>query len=120
CRASALNAFRLGIEWSRVQPVFEPKPSESPAFDEAALEHYAEVLTACRERGLEPVVTLHHFVNPAWLGQDAWLGGETARLFAVYVRTTVKFVNHALVQRGHPPVRYYITVNEPNMLVLNT
>src|SRR5215218_9457173 len=86
CRSLGLNAFRLGIEWSRVQPHppgrIEARrsmtelppgvtslPSEADRrmaniFDHVALDHYVDILTACRENGLEPVVTLHHFVHP--------------------------------------------------------
>ena len=44
-----------------------------PPFDYAALDHYAKMFAACQRNGLEPVVTLHHFVHPAWLGTDPWL-----------------------------------------------
>src|SRR3954471_15058481 len=57
CRELGLSAFRLGIEWSRVQPA-------AGAFDDVALDHYATILASCRAHGLEPVVTLHHFVHP--------------------------------------------------------
>ena len=73
CRDLGLNAFRLSIEWSRVQPTFENLESAPPQFDYTALDHYAEMLAECRFAGLEPVVTLHHFVHPGWLGPDPWL-----------------------------------------------
>src|SRR2546428_11006227 len=47
CRAMGLNAFRLGIEWSRVQPVLSHNHSLPPAFDLDALDHYARVIAAC-------------------------------------------------------------------------
>jgi beta-glucosidase/6-phospho-beta-glucosidase/beta-galactosidase len=114
CRALGLNAFRLGLEWSRIQPGREE--GTVPAFDFAALAHYAEILRACRAHGLEPIVTLHHFVHPAWLGADAWLASGTPPLFAEYVRTAVAFINERLER----PLRWFITINEPNMLVLNS
>ena len=123
CREMGLNAFRMGIEWSRVQPLIcatrkrrVTERTEPPGFDNAALEHYAQMFAACRRYGLEPVVTLHHFVHPAWLGPDAWLNPETPALFAAYVRKAVSCVNRQLEQ----PLRWFITINEPNMLVLNT
>src|SRR5687767_5256243 len=79
CQRMGLNAFRMGIEWSRVQPLRvpsgEPVPrvvqpvtgtAERPPFDFAALDHYARMLTSARAHGLEPVVTWHHFIHPAW------------------------------------------------------
>jgi beta-glucosidase len=122
CRKMGLNTFRLGIEWSRVQPHFtDVKQNQtSPAFDFSALDHYAEMLAECRGHGLEPVVTLHHFVHPAWLGVDPWLESETAAFFENYVRAAVPYLNEKLVARGYSPIRFFITINEPNMLVFNT
>jgi beta-glucosidase/6-phospho-beta-glucosidase/beta-galactosidase len=120
CKQLGLNAFRLGIEWSRVQPTVNPKASSPPGFDDHALDRYGDMLSACRSQGLEPVVTLHHFVHPAWLGADAWLDAATVERFADYVQRSVKHVNRLLVRRSQQPVRYYLTINEPNMLVLNT
>jgi beta-glucosidase/6-phospho-beta-glucosidase/beta-galactosidase len=120
CRDLGLNAFRLGIEWSRAQPSIDAGPSAPPAFDYIALEHYGAMIAECRRAGLEPVVTLHHFVHPAWLGPDAWLDPNTPALFARYVTECVQRVNQSLVDAALPPIRYYITINEPNMLVLNT
>jgi beta-glucosidase len=120
CRAMGLNAFRLGIEWSRVQPVRSDNHSLPPAFDLDALDRYADMIAACRAHGLEPVVTLHHFVHPAWLGSDPWLDPRTPELFAAYVEKTVAHVNLKLAAQRIEPVRFFLTINEPNMLVLNT
>ena len=121
CRAMGLNAFRLGIEWSRVQPGDMADDKCPPAFDLAALDRYVDILAACRRHGLEPVVTLHHFVHPAWLGSDPWLDPATPEVFARFVATTVTHINKALARdHGLPPLRYYITVNEPNTLAINT
>lgn len=133
CRELGLNAFRMGIEWSRVQPsfdrpavpssIFEREPENAPlengnqpAFDYEAMDHYAAMLASCRDHGLEPVVTLHHFVHPAWLGSDPWLEETTPELFAAYVRKAVEHINGKLAR----PLHWFITINEPNMLVLNS
>ncbi|MBW4699780.1 MAG: family 1 glycosylhydrolase [Aphanocapsa lilacina HA4352-LM1] len=121
CRGMGLNSFRLGLEWARIQPRFEARPGPAPAFDTAALDAYAERLAACRRAGLEPVVTLHHFTHPAWLGSDAWLAPATVDGFAEYVRVAVGHINRRLIDSyGLAPVHWYITINEPNMLVLNS
>ena len=121
CRALGLNAFRLGIEWSRVQPTTSNEASTPPPFDYTALDRYVEILAECRRAGLEPVVTLHHFVHPAWLGPDAWLHADTPARFVTYVGECATYVNQRLVETHQlRPIRYYITINEPNMLVLNT
>jgi beta-glucosidase/6-phospho-beta-glucosidase/beta-galactosidase len=115
-----LNAFRLGIEWSRIQPGYKEGKAPAPPFDMKALEHYAAMLIACRAQGLEPVLTLHHFTHPSWLGTDPWLDPGTPELFEKYVSTSIEFLNERLVAAGHEPVRVLITINEPNMLVFNS
>ena len=61
------NAHRLSIEWSRI----EPKEGE---FSEEAIAHYIDVIKALRSRGIEPMVTLHHFTNPIWFSSFRRLG----------------------------------------------
>ncbi len=119
-RGLGLNAFRFGIEWSRIQPAYKDGKAPPPPFDMAALEHYAQMLVACREVGLEPVLTLHHFTHPAWLGADPWLDPATPELFEKYVAVSVEYLNDRLIAAGHDPVRIIITINEPNMFVFNT
>ena len=120
CRALGLNAFRLSIEWSRVQPTFHNQPGPPPPFDAIAIEAYAAIVVRCRRLSLEPIVTLHHFVHPAWLGADPWLSPDTVPLFEQFALTVVRGINQQLVQLGLEPIRYFITVNEPNMLVLSS
>ncbi|MBD2576894.1 family 1 glycosylhydrolase [Oscillatoria sp. FACHB-1406] len=121
CEAMGLNAFRMGWEWARIQPSSSSSATPAPEFDFTALDAYADRIAACRSRGLEPVVTLHHFTHPAWLGNDIWLSEATLEMFIEYVRTSVLHVNRRLCDRHHqPPVGWYITINEPNVLIPNT
>ena len=53
------GVYRLSIEWSRVEP-------SRDTWDEAEWQHYRDVLQALRDRGIEPMVTLHHFTEPIW------------------------------------------------------
>ena len=97
------NAHRCSIEWSRI----EPAPGR---WDDEALAHYVEVVRALRARGLEPLITLHHFTSPQWLAaRGGWASGEAVEAFARYVQR----VADAL--RGL--VRYWITINEPMVYV---
>ncbi len=96
-----LNALRLSIEWSRVEP-------QRGYLDPAALERYAELLQALRVRGIEPLVTLQHFSNPLWLEEmGGWENIETPRLFARYVEHTVKALGEY--------ADFWCTINEPNV-----
>ncbi|MFA7235112.1 MAG: family 1 glycosylhydrolase [Terrimicrobiaceae bacterium] len=121
CRGMGLNAFRLSIEWARVQPGESLEAGRAPDFDPVAIDAYADRIAACRLAGLEPVVTLHHFTHPAWLGLNAWLKDSTPELFENFAVRTLDRMNERLCGRlGQNPVSWYVTINEPNMLVLNT
>jgi len=96
-----LNALRLSVEWSRI----EPRPG---AFDDSALERYRHMLQGLRERNIEPMVTLHHFTNPRWLAErGGWEAPETIALFTRFVRRVVE----ALGQHCD----LWCTINEPNV-----
>ena len=97
------TSFRMSVEWARC----EPSPGE---IDRAALARYARILGACRERGLEPVVTLHHFTHPAWLGPDLWLDLDAPARFARWARLAVEALGEHC--------RRWTTINEPNVLAL--
>ncbi len=103
--ALGLNTLRLSIEWSRV----EPRPG---VFDEHALARYAQMLHGLRERGMEPLVTLHHFTNPRWLAeQGGWAAPTTVGLFARYVRKVVESLGRFC--------NFWCTVNEPNVYAVS-
>ncbi len=106
-RAAALgcDSFRLGVEWARVMP-------DGHGIDRSALARYVTIVEGCLERGLTPLVTLHHFTNPAWLGEDLWLRPDAPARYAAYARVVVS----ALA----PSVRHWVTVNEMNVMALMT
>lgn len=115
------GGFRMSIEWARVQPGSSARPGVIPQFDEEALEAYSDMIAAIMGGGMEPVVTLHHFTHPFWLGTDAWLEPSCLELFRDYVEKAVSSINTLLVEKHSlRPVRYYITINEPNGLALIT
>lgn len=121
CQQLGLNSFRLGLEWSRIQPITTSEISPAPRYDFKVLDDYAQRIATCRQYGLEPIVTLNHFTHPAWLGIDAWLSAETIDCFVDYVTVTVTHINQRLTDyHQQPPIHWYITINEPNILVLNT
>ncbi|MGB7414337.1 MAG: family 1 glycosylhydrolase [Thermosynechococcaceae cyanobacterium] len=121
CKEMGLNAFRMGLEWPRIQPTTDRETGPAPVFDRAVIDAYADRIAACRRQGLEPIVTLQHFTHPAWLGVDAWLEERTVDAYADYVQVTVTQLNRRLVEVHElPPIHWYITLNEPNILVNNT
>ena len=95
------NAHRLSLEWSRI----EPRRGE---FDTAALDHYRAVLGALRDRGMRPMVTLHHFTNPAWLADiGGWENDQVVEAFRTYTRHCVEALGDL--------VSLWVTINEPNV-----
>jgi beta-glucosidase len=97
------NAHRLSIEWSRIEP-------QQGAWNNAALDHYAAVIAALRRRQLEPIVTLHHFTNPAWFAdQGGWSSADSVEQFARYVEV--------VAARFAGDVRFWLTINEPTVQV---
>lgn len=97
------RAFRFSVAWARV----EPRPGE---FDLEALDHYRQIVRRLRELNMEPVVTLCHFVWPQHVEERGGLcSGEFPTWFANYAAR----VRAAL----DPHVRYWITFNEPNILL---
>lgn len=58
-RSLGHRAYRMSIEWSRIEPA-EGK------FDGAAMEHYVDLLARLQAAGIAAYVTLHHFTHPQW------------------------------------------------------
>src|SRR5688572_12662736 len=99
------NAHRLSVEWSRIQPTPD-------TWDEDALERYRNMLRGLRERGITPMVTLHHFTDPIWLSeQGGWETEAVIPLFQRYVRKTVEALKEYCT--------LWCTLNEPNGYALN-
>ena len=98
---AGLNAYRFSIEWARIEP-------EEGIFDQNETEHYRNVIRCCREAGLEPVVTLHHFSSPRWLiSKGGWEADSTPADFARYTRYICEQLGSGL--------SYICTINEANM-----
>ena len=72
------NAYRFSIEWARIEP-------EEGEFSLAVLEHYRDMLRACHEHNITPIVTFHHFSSPRWLmARGGWESPKTPDRFARY------------------------------------
>lgn len=93
------NSHRLSVEWSRIEP-------EHGVFDEDVLAEYSEWIDDLKRRGIEPMVSLHHFTNPVWLENDGgWLDSRTVERFARFTEKVVSVLGDR--------VRLWCTFNEP-------
>ena len=100
--ALGFGAYRFSLEWSRIEP-------EEGEFSPAALDHYLRVGEACREHGLEPIVTFHHFTTPRWLAaRGGWADPGTAGRFARYCARSARHLSSVLGR--------VCTINEPNVV----
>ena len=98
------NAHRFSVEWSRIQPTPD-------RWDEDALEKYRAILRGLKERGMMPMVTLHHFSDPLWVYEKgAWENAEVVAWFEKFVRKTVEALKEYCT--------LWCTVNEPNVYAL--
>jgi beta-glucosidase len=97
-----LNAFRFSIEWARIEPA-------DGEFSRAALDHYRRMLQACRESGVMPIVTFHHFTLPRWL-QEA--GGFASDRFPFLFE---RYCDRAAAALGDL-IGVACTINEPQGL----
>ena len=98
------TGHRLSIEWSRIEP-------QEGAWDTAAIDRYRYMLSALRRRGIEPMVTLHHFSNPLWVAERA--GWETNAIVPWFERYVGKAVDSL-----KDLCDLWVTINEPNVYAL--
>ena len=98
---AGLNAYRFSIEWARI----EPREGE---FDDKEIAHYERMIDFCHSKGVEPIVTLHHFTSPKWLiEKGGWECEDTVSYFARYCGYVAQKLGEKL--------RYICTINEANM-----
>src|SRR5258708_9689183 len=98
------NSLRLSIEWSRI----EPEPEQ---WNDDALARYREMLQALRNRGLTPMVTLHHFTHPLWvMDRQGWQADDMPQIFERYVRKVMSVLGDLC--------SLWCTINEPAVYLL--
>ncbi len=113
-----LNAFRMGIDWSRCQPSAATEQTDPPPWDEQALDHYADIVEMVIDHGMQPIITLHHFTHPLWLGLDIWLDDRGPDMLVEYEIKVVDEINTRLMARGGKKMAHFLVYNEPNLIPL--
>lgn len=96
-----LNAFRFGVEWSRIEP-------EEGEWNEEAVAHYKNYIRELHKRGVEPFLNLWHFTIPVWFAEKG--GFEKGENLKYWDRFVAKVTDELLSD-----ISYVITINEPNV-----
>lgn len=95
------NSHRMSVEWSRIQPA----PNQ---WDEDAIDHYRQMVKGLRERGITPMVSLHHVTDPLWLkDMRGWENDFVVDYFKDFTQKVVEGLGDF--------VDFWCTINEPNI-----
>lgn len=101
-----IEIYRFGIEWSRIEPA-------RGEFSKEALAHYREEIEYMLERGIRPMMTIHHFTNPLWFeDMGGFTSPESVDIFMSFAEKVVDTLGDL--------VEDYITINEPNVYATNS
>lgn len=96
-----LNAFRFGIEWSRIEPV-------QGEWNQEAIQHYKDYIAELKKRGIEPMMNIWHWTMPTWFTD---MGGFKHRR---NLKHFYRFVHLVATELCHD-LTYVITLNETNV-----
>jgi beta-glucosidase len=97
-----LDNYRFSVEWSRVEPA-------DGEISRAALAHYRRQCLGLKERGIDPVVTFHHFTTPLWLtAKGGWENGVAVERFTRFCRVVAEELGDVMSRA--------CTINEPNIV----
>ena len=101
-----VNTYRIGISWARIEPL-------KGQIDATELAYYDDVIAALKQAGIQPLITLDHFVYPGWVAdQGGWTNARTLDDFMKYA--------DLIARRYHGDVRWWLTFNEtPAYMVID-
>lgn len=100
------RVFRTSISWARIFP-----NGDDACPNEAGLRFYDSLFAECQKQGMELLVTMNHFDTPLALIQK-YGGWKDRRVLDCFVRYV-----QVICQRYKGIVKYWIPVNEINMLM---
>jgi beta-glucosidase len=96
-----VNAYRFGIEWSRLQSApYAP-------LNQPELARYVDLIDRLHAAGITPMLVLHHFSNPPWINAaGGWTNAGTIPAFVDYVQKLVTVLKEKIF--------LWNTFNEPD------
>lgn len=100
-----LKAYRFSIAWTRILPDGDGEVNPK------GVEFYSNLIDECLKHGIEPIITMYHFDLPNELDKvGGWTNPRTMDAFVKFA--TILFENYG------PRVKYWLTINEQNMMIL--
>lgn len=104
-----LKAYRFSIAWTRIYP-----NGDDAQINQKGADFYNDLINELIRNGIEPVVTLYHFDLPDHLARvyGGWTSKEIIPLYARYAETCFRLYGDR--------VKYWISINEQMMMVMNT
>lgn len=99
--AMGINTYSFSISWTRLFPF------GSGPINQAAIDHYNELIDFCLQYNVTPMATLYHWDTPLFLQEKygGWLSGEIVDDFVAYAKTCFSEFGDR--------VKTWFTVNEP-------
>ena len=99
------KTYRFSIAWTRLLP------QGTGEVNQKGIDHYNEVIDECLKYGIQPLVTMFHFDMPAALDErGSWSNPESVDWFVNFARV--------MYENFGDRVKYWLTINEQNMLTL--
>ena len=104
------KTYRFSVSWSRILP------EGTGAVNPKGIEYYNNLIDECLKYGIEPLVTMFHFDMPAALDKrgscqnGTWSNRESVDWFLNFAKV--------LFESFGDRVKYWLTINEQNMLTL--
>ena len=90
-----VNSYSFSLAWNKIE-------SEKGKINEDALKHYDEFISELKAKGIEPMITLHHFSHPLWFEQlGAFENEENIKYFVEFSKLVFscyrdKFIRQSL------------------------
>lgn len=98
-----LKVQRISFSWGRIEP-------QKGKINLEAVQRYKKIVKEIIDNGMIPMVTLNHYALPQWVAREgSW---ETKRTIGHFEH----FVKFIVLE--FPEVKYWLTINEPNFLVV--
>ena len=96
-----VDSYRFSIEWSRIEP-------NEGEWNEEAIEVYSKMIDSLIAKGIEPMITLHHFSHPVWFEEKGgFYKTENLPYFKAYCARIFPYFSDRVAK--------WCTVNEPDV-----